>query len=352
MSTSYFGRAWKVKVTPQATGEEITLSNSEWEKDGKTQAARCTFDIEQHAVTVAYWFADIAVYNCLPGMNQVLKKGDPVTVEAGYDDPGSGLIFKGTIWQPIWERENETDFKLTLHCFVRLYEEQNTYVTLPALGSAQNPISQAAAVRKVADAVGLNVAYLDPSLETKLLPRGEAYSGRAINYFLGVAIDNHLDCWISWDGLYIRSLAPQETAPATQGQTIGGIALPGAQAFQGPKSTPDVIYAPPYAPTSQTDSTLGITKYTLIGTPQQTEQGANFRVLLDPGLGLGTLAKIDQALLHQIRQIPGQFPIIYNDLPLIVAGIRHRGDTRGNEWYTEVIGITPNWPKLFAKRSF
>ena len=30
----------------------------------------------------------------------------------------------------------------------------------------------------------------------------------------------------------------------------------------------------------------------------------------------------------------------------VVAGVRHTGDTRGNEWYTEITGVVRNWDKI------
>ena len=129
MNPAYFGRAWRITVTPQATQEKLEISNSNWDPN----ALRCTFMIEQPALS-AYWYADIAIYNSAPAMSQVIQAGDLVTVEAGYQTPAAGLIFQGRVFQPLWERENNTDYKLTLHCLVGLFEDKTGYVatTIPA----------------------------------------------------------------------------------------------------------------------------------------------------------------------------------------------------------------------------
>lgn len=313
MNTSYFGRAWKLTVTPQATGEEWTVSNSSWD----TEALKATFDVEQPANS-SYWYADIVIYNFTAAAAQVIQKGDPVTLTAGYQSPGSGVIFQGKVFQPLWERANDTDYTLTLHCLVGLFEDETGYVTVPIAAG----LSQAKAVEQVAEAAGLAVESLDPVLSTRLYPRGKSIAERARIFFDQVAIDNQLHCWIGWKGVNIRSLASTSTVP-------------------------DQVYAPPLTSTSQTQTARGITKYTLIGTPQQTEMGVAFRVLLDSDLQLGALVKIENALVKRLPQVPMQYQVPFlKDGLYVVAGLRHTGDTRGRDWYSEVNAVVPNWDKI------
>lgn len=320
--TPYFGRAWKLKVTPQATAqspngtEEWTISNSSWD----TEALRITFTVETVAFQ-SYWFADIVIYNFAPAEAHVIKQGDLVTLEAGYQSPGMGLIFSGRIFQPIWERRGETDFTLTLHCVVGLFEDQNGYVSVP-FGAGATP---ADCVNLVASSVkpNIHIDYLDPILSRDKLPRGAAYAGYATRLFCDVARSYQLNCWYSWKGLSIRSLVASGDVP-------------------------DLVYAPPYSATTKSEiNPGGLTKYTLLGTPQQTQEGANFTILLDSDLQLSQLVRIDQAILNQVRLIPGQLPPRGDGL-YVVAGIRHIGDSRGNEWLTEVTGVTRDYSKILA----
>jgi len=314
MSPALFGRAWKVKVTPQATGEEVTLSDSRW----GTETLKAEFTVETAANEV-WWFADIAIYNSRIALAQVLQKGDIVTLEAGYENPGVGLIFKGQLRQPIWERHGDTDFRLILHCFINLIDEDkqpSIQIVIPA------NTSQAEAVRLVCRKAGLpEPEYLDPVLERKSLSRAEAFHGPAEFFFLQVAIDNGLDMWTSWNGLNIRNLAPKEGSP------------------------PEIVYLPPY----QSSATEGaLIKGTLIGTPVQTELGVTFVTLLDHQARVGQLIKLEKALLKQILVGPGQRPpLLAKDGTFVVVGLKHIGDTRGNPWYTQFCCITPEWAKAF-----
>lgn len=305
-------------VTPQATGEEWTVADSRW----GTQSCRCTFDIEVVASLQSYWFADISVYNFLPAAQQVIQKGDKITVEAGYESPSQGAIFSGRVFQPIWERANETDYRLTLHCFIGLFEDETGYVS-DTFGSSDSPVSEDAQVRRVAELAGIGVEQLDPILAQTFPPRGKPFAGRARAFFDEVARSHQLVPWIGPKGVNIRSLAPTSNVP-------------------------NVVYAPPQSKTSEIGvSNGGMTKYTLIGTPQQTEEGVRFRTLLDSGVGLGQVVKLDQALLRKLPLYPGQDPIrLDKDGLFIVGGIRYAGDTRGNEWYSEILGITPTMAKI------
>lgn len=314
MKIPYFLRDWKLTVTPLPAGraQPLTATNHQ----GDNGALKCTFDIEQ-AANVAYWFADIAVYNAMPLMSEIIQKGDLVTLEAGYQTPPAGAIFSGRVFQPLWERSSETDYRLTLHCLVGLFEDETGHVetTIPA------GMSYLDAVFQVANAAGLRVGSLDgPVLQKKVYPRAVPVFGRASAFFLGVAVDTHLQMWMGWKGVNIRSLASEDTIP-------------------------DAVYVPPFSPASQTASKNG-TKQTLIGTPQQTQWGISFRTLLDSGIELGSVVKVENALVSRILQIPGgdRVPFVKDGL-YSVARIRHTGDTRGNEWNTEITGIQQNLVK-------
>jgi hypothetical protein len=322
MSTQYFGRAWKITVTPQATGEEWTVSNSGWEP----QACRCRFEVE-HAATIEYWFAMVEIYNFSPAMQAVIQMGDLVTIEAGYQSPGAGKIFQGQVHQPIWERENETDYKLTLNCWVNLVtEDQSGLVHY----SVNGPISQADALRGIAKSAGYDPktqVYLAASLESKILPRGVAFCGHIREYCQQVAHDNSIPCWIGWGGIVMCALEPASQAP-------------------------DLVYAPPAGASVATEASTGITKYTLIGTPEQKQQGFAFHVVLDSNLEVGMFIKLSSALARKTRLVPmQQYPWLLNDIYGVVCRIRHTGDTRGNEWYSEVEAVSPAWQQMQEVRA-
>jgi hypothetical protein len=80
----------------------------------------------------------------------------------------------------------------------------------------------------------------------------------------------------------------------------------------------------------------------LIGVPQQTEQGIAVRSLLNPAIGSGTRIQINNKSILQAPQ--QQAFLALNALPSVAADgfykvlwANHYGDTRGNEWYTDMI---------------
>ena len=82
----------------------------------------------------------------------------------------------------------------------------------------------------------------------------------------------------------------------------------------------------------------------LIGSPQQTDAGVNIRSLLNPNIVMvlpPRLIKIDQALTRQeLKRIGVNSSSLEQDGTYKIIGVRHVGDTRGNDWYTEVVGLS------------
>jgi hypothetical protein len=317
----FFGRAYKITLTTSA-GEQITISDSTWEPE----ALRVTFEIEQYALCV-YWRADVTIYNLQQStQNIVIRRGDILTVSAGYQanfNQESNLLFRGHIFQPIWERENVVDQKLTLRCLIGLFEDETNFVNEQLQAGA----TQEEAVFRVAYAAGIPIQFVDyKTLSRKSLPRGRVISGRPMTYFAEVAADNNLNAWLGFKGLNIRALAPQS-------------------------DTPDVVYSPPYLPFAPIASTSGQSKQTLLGTPQQTQNGVTFSVLLDSQPDIGSLVKLDMTSVRLLPRFPGdnQLPsMLDRDGIYIVSGVAHRGDTRGNEWTTTIRGVTREWSRIYA----
>lgn len=94
----------------------------------------------------------------------------------------------------------------------------------------------------------------------------------------------------------------------------------------------------------------------LIGRPEQTADGVRCRALMNPKIVVGGLIKIDNKSVNQtIQQNPDSAPVPFNQwtgiqqLATITADGIYRvyvaeyvGDTRGQEWYVDIIGLTVN----------
>lgn len=89
----------------------------------------------------------------------------------------------------------------------------------------------------------------------------------------------------------------------------------------------------------------------MIGLPEQTDNGINVRSLLNPRFVVGGRVQIDNASINQTVQqdpskpvgpfnvragIPQQLATVSDDGLYRIYVAEHRGDTRGQEWYTDL----------------
>jgi len=88
----------------------------------------------------------------------------------------------------------------------------------------------------------------------------------------------------------------------------------------------------------------------LIGVPEQTQNGLEIRTLLNPALKIGQLIKLDSSNINQYRY--GLTTAVAQNLRLkalidlsadgtyYVMRANHFGDTRGNDWYTDLVCLS------------
>jgi hypothetical protein len=305
-----FGRAWELTITtlPDASGaaQTITVSSSAWDPE----ALRIAFDIDMPAYK-SMWFAKISIWNMnAPTAQLVLTQGSTVTLKAGYQTQPFGTIFEGEIYQPLFEKDGVIDTKLTLMCYTGLAETLNNFATF-----AGNPGStQADLIAKMAASAftPITVGSVDTSaLSQTKLPRARPFFGDPHDYVDRVASANNLQSWVGFNGLNVSNLEA-DNAIAT------------------------ITYTP----------TTGI-----IGTPQQTQDGIEFRVMLDPRLQVLATpiqVKIDNSIIRQLPRYPGSYvSILDKDGLYIVMGVHFVGDSRNlEEWFAEVVAVTSVGGKL------
>lgn len=310
-----FGRTWNLQVlTAQVPGQDQrTLLNIS--SDGDPGALRITFDIVM-TVGHAFWEAKIAIWNMDPTTIGLITQGAEVSLSAGYQAQGAPTeIWRGTVFQPTFERVDVTDFVLTLHCILGLPEVQNRFMN-DAIGPVQ---TQWQIVQRAAQSAGIKISHLDDesAFTQQTLPRGKTIFGTPTRLFAQIAQQNNMVSFYSPDGLVMGK------PKASSGH-------------------PDITFAP-FNPDAAPSSAPTYTT-SLIGSPQQTELGVSFRVLLDPRLQVRLplqQVKLDQTIIRQQALTLGKYASILNqDGVYLVAGIRHIGDSRRNEWYSEVVGVT------------
>jgi hypothetical protein len=327
MSTStipLFGRAYKLTVQyagPGGSGTKEVISQQGWEPE----ALRITFDILQSTVGSPFWFADISIYNLNdPTIQNYLFNAVWATLEAGYQNGPSvsSIIWDGPVMRASFDRENVVDYRINLQCVATIpkYEEG---IVADQYGPG---VSQAEAVAQMVASIDAPaVAFSTKAAKTlgaMRYPRGKTVFGRVSKYIFQMADSHFFASWQDGHRSYISEL-----------MSAG--------------ATPQIVYGPPLPPGYQPGPVdQGITR-SIIGTPRQDQFGVEFRVLLDPRLKVGLpplLVKLDNVVISQMKAAIGQIQNPVDSSALCVVGaVRHVGDSRGNDWYTEVSGYWRNY---------
>jgi hypothetical protein len=338
----FFGRAWSLTITPSSgpsAGVPIVVTSDSF----KTEALRMTFEISQFAFS-AFWQAEIVLYNAngpitegpSAGINlykAVIQEGDMVTVSAGYqaDYPFPAIppaIWMGPVFYTLQDRISVVDQTLVIHCLLsRALTTQNFLnATLPARSTQ---FTQARFIAENAiNKININQSQIETALSSVKtpraavqLPRAKTYFGNPHHYLTRLAEQNGLLSWFDAHTWNVDSLQ----------QPIGKLV-----ATYAPIT---ILGGPP-----ERDGKLTLS---LIGQPQQTQLGINFRVLLDPNVQI--VAPLCQVAVQQqyVRQAPIAYPPGQNQFPplplvdqYVVIGVRFSGDTRGNNWYTDITGAS------------
>lgn len=248
--------------------------------------------------------ADIRVYNLSEETaKQIRKEFTQVVLQAGYVG-NYGVIFQGNIKQVILGRENATDTFIDIIAGDgdKAYNFAVVNTTI-AKGSTQIDQINAASIAMQKKGVGTGFVGVNP---TDKLPRGKVMFGNARDYLQNSA--NTTDAgWSIQD----------EKIAFVKRKTY----LPG-------------------------QVTILTSKTGMIGTPQQTNEGVNVKCLLNPNIKIAGRIKIDNASVERYKinlsvpNSPANIPA-----PLTADGVyyvlvaEHLGDTRGTDWYTNLITL-------------
>jgi hypothetical protein len=307
-----FGRAWKLTVN----GKVMLTS------DDGNQAARMIFETYQPGYR-AYWYCDIQIYNLdAPTENSLISYGDTVLLEGGYaNNVNYGKIFEGRVFQATWTRENVTDFVLGLHCIMGLNSLVNNFTrAVHSRFTKQVDIVKniAAQARKP---IALDPETLTAQFSEQKLARTQVTHGSPEDDIEDIAVSEGMQIWTkdADEKLVMGHLS------GTPGQTII------YSATTGILGTPQQIRG----------NNAG-----MLGAPVITQGGIEFKVLLDtrlevrlPPVQVQIVNSSIRQMLYKVNQNPS---ILDQDGQYIVGGVRHVGDTRGTDWYTEVTAYTPN----------
>lgn len=253
--------------------------------------------------------ARIRVYNMNPNtMARVQKEFKRVVLQAGYEG-NYGLIFDGTVVQTRRGRTSQVDTHLDITAADGDAAYNFAYVstTLAAGSTAQDHFNVAA---QAMGQHGVGVGYT-AGLQSNPLPRGKVLFGMARDA-LACTARNTGTTWSIQDGKL--------------------------------QVVPETSYMP--SEIQEVNSDTG-----MVGLPVQTQNGVQIRTLLNPNYKIGTLIHLNQGSVQQLEfslanSAQPQNAFIQTTNPLNADGYyyvmvaEHQGDTRGNDWSTDLICIS------------
>jgi hypothetical protein len=281
---------------------------------------RCVFEVRRGDLQTPN-SCDVRVYNLADATANRLRTPEFTQLElrVGYADQQLQLIFRGSIRQVRKGREDQRNsyVSITAADGDEAYNFSVAALTLAAGSTPQNAIERL--IQQMATAASgsptggsggqvVTQGYL-PALTTNKSVRGRTYFGMCRDELRELAENN--DCfWSIQDGAV--TFIPQTAF------------IPGTAVL--------------------------ITPFTgLIGVPEQTQNGLDMTVLINPSIKIGQLVKLDSSDINRFRyglDLPAQ-PInvllaqsvtkLNADGLYYVMRADHTGDTRGNTWYTKLV---------------
>jgi hypothetical protein len=238
-----------------------------------------------------------------------------VTLEAGYQE-NSGIIFAGDLVQAKWGRESTTD------TFVDLvagdgFQGHTWGMINTSLASGWQASDANDRLKNAYQQYNITLNDLPEDIQQQQAPRGKVMYGMARDYRRDLARSYGMNGYVH--------------------QSTGEWLL-----WNKAKSTTAVVV----------NALTG-----MIGMPQQTQYGATVRMLLNPKVGPGTLVKLTNRDIQRAQFAVGTSeqtaqniafqqnlgssaqpqlgPLDSADGTYKVLAVTHRGDTRGQEWYSD-----------------
>lgn len=228
-----------------------------------------------------------------------------VVLQAGYEG-NFGIIFDGTIKQVRRGRDNQTDTYLDITA-ADGDSAYNFAVVNTSLAAGSTVEQHVQAACTAMNQFGVSLGYV-PDLPSNPLPRGKVMFGMARDFMRGAA----------------------RTAQAVWSIQDGKVQL-----------VPETSYRPGDIPviTSQTG---------MVSLPEQTQNGIAVKMLLNPYVKISQLIQLDNASIQRfefslnVQQQAQNERIalqakLQDDGFYYVMTAEHHGDTRGQDFYTDVI---------------
>jgi hypothetical protein len=242
---------------------------------------------------------------------EVIDEAFQIAIYGGYEQGQYGEIFTGDIVQVIRNRENGIDYRLEILAIRGYQELQMNFVrsSVAANSDARDIVEQ---VCKASD-VKMKTGEVSDLLPKQPLPRGKILFGKPFKYLREISMNNNAFFQLN-SNKEVEVHAMYDEIPENMCLTL----------------TPESG---------------------LVGTPKYSDNGIIIKMLLDPRVKVRSMIKIDNALIQrQLLSIDtsmsgknnqqNQKNVFDEDGEYEVLSVTHSGDTWGDDWSTEVVGIS------------
>jgi hypothetical protein len=310
-----YGRKWQILIYKPAYKKNEETGENERDPDNDIEInvsdLKCVFKCSYTNGT-ALTAGTLVVYNMNAATEkEVINEAFQIAIYGGYEQGQYGEIFTGDVVQVIRNRENGIDYRLEILAIRGYQELQMNFVrsSVAANSDARDIVEQ---VCKASD-VKMKTGEVSDLLPKQPLPRGKILFGKPFKYLREIAMNNNAFFQLN-SNQEVEVHAMYDEIPENMCLTL----------------TPESG---------------------LVGTPKYSDNGIIIKMLLDPRVKVRSMIKIDNALIQrQLLSIDtsmsgknnqqNQKNVFDEDGEYEVLSVTHSGDTWGDDWSTEVVGIS------------
>lgn len=257
---------------------------------------RFTFRIEKRIPSI-YQFGEVTIYNLSPDTEtEIFKNGKSVTLEAGYENGPYGLIFQGPIRQPIRGKEDGVTYFLKLICI----DGDDLMLAFSSVSLNRDQSFQQIA-NTIVRSANIPIEFtIDPTISQQKTARGKVIFGQTVDKLRSLGQSNNANIYVDNGKGYVSS----------------------------------VIKRPP-AVVPKLNAETG-----MIGIPHQVDQGVAVRSLINPNFILDSWLKLNNQDIVQ-QEFGFMESPVFLDLDGLyrIIEIVMTGDTRGNDWYYDMVAV-------------
>ena len=309
-----YRRKWQILIYKPAykTGKDGKKERDpEHDIEMNVSDLKCTFKCSYTNGT-ALTAGTLVIYNMnVATEKEIITEAFQIAIYGGYEQGQYGEIFTGDIVQVIRNRENGIDYRLEILAIRGYQELQMNHVrsSVAANSDARAIVEQ---VCKGSE-IPMKAGEVSDLLPKQPLPRGKILFGKPFKYLREIAMNNNAFFQLN-DKKEVEVHAMYDEIPENMCLTL----------------TPESG---------------------LVGTPKYSDNGIIIKMLLDPRVKVRSMIKIDNSIVQrQLMSIDTSMSGKNNQQPqkLVfdqdgeyeVLSVTHSGDTWGDDWTTEVVGIS------------